>query len=90
MINRTKTGLYIMHRGQRIDVFTEKELKKYLNRSIWQRAIDWFLYQNGFVEMEWYDFMNPVNEPDHECPECGRPQDYEGHCSSNCFNASML
>ena len=43
MINRTKTGLYIMHRGQRIDVFNEKELKKYLNRSTWQRAIDWFL-----------------------------------------------
>ena len=34
------------------------------------------------------DFLNPYNMPNHNCLECGRPQHYDGYCSSNCANAS--
>jgi hypothetical protein len=30
------------------------------------------------------------NDPEHECPECGKPQDKEGYCSGTCFEASLL
>ena len=41
-MQKTETNLYIIHRGKRINVYTETELKKYLNRSLSQRIGDWF------------------------------------------------
>lgn len=40
---------------------------------------------------EWYDFLDPAEQPEYECSECGKPlhQDKE-YCSQSCFNASML
>ena len=39
--------------------------------------------------MEWYDYMNPHDQPEYECVVCERPIHEEGVCSSDCLNASM-
>ena len=39
--------------------------------------------------MHHLDFLNPYNQPDHECPECGKPMHKDDYCSNNCWEASM-
>lgn len=34
--------------------------------------------------MSWDDFMNPHNQPHHECEECGMPIEWEGYCCASC------
>ena len=41
--------------------------------------------------MEWYDCLNPHEQKEYECSECGKPLDTDdGYCSGTCFEASML
>jgi hypothetical protein len=41
--------------------------------------------------MDWYDCLNPDNQKEFECTECGTPMDKEGSvCSGTCFEASMI
>ena len=39
---------------------------------------------------EYLDVGNPADEPEFECPECGKPMDKEDYCSKACWKASML
>mgnify|MGYP000123699108 CR=1 FL=1 len=40
--------------------------------------------------MEWYDDLNPIDQEDSQCVECGKPI-YSGkeYCSGTCFEGSM-
>ena len=40
--------------------------------------------------MEDLDFLNPYNQPEYECRECGKPMDEDDYCSNTCWEASML
>jgi hypothetical protein len=40
--------------------------------------------------MEDLDFLNPYNQPEYECRECGKPMDKDDYCSNTCWEASML
>ncbi len=41
--------------------------------------------------MEWYDNLNPIDEPEYECAHCEKPlYKNKGYCSNSCFNADML
>tara|TARA_B000000477_G_scaffold6822_1_gene5505 strand:+ start:637 stop:762 length:126 start_codon:yes stop_codon:yes gene_type:complete len=40
--------------------------------------------------MEWYDYLNPHEQPEHECGVCGKPMNEDrGVCSNACFEADM-
>jgi predicted nucleic acid-binding Zn ribbon protein len=40
--------------------------------------------------MEWYDFLNPDEQKEFECSECGTPiAEDKQYCSGSCFEASM-
>jgi predicted nucleic acid-binding Zn ribbon protein len=40
--------------------------------------------------MEWYDFLNPHEQDEFECSECGTPMAEDNrYCSGSCFEASM-
>lgn len=40
--------------------------------------------------MEWYDALNPNEQKEYECSECGKPLETDaGYCSGTCFEASM-
>lgn len=40
--------------------------------------------------MEWYDFLNPHDQAEFECQECGADmQEDKQYCSSKCFESSM-
>lgn len=36
------------------------------------------------------NFLDPYDEPEHECTVCGRPIEHEGVCSRICFEADMM
>jgi len=41
--------------------------------------------------MEWYDCLNPHEQKEFECSECGAPMDTDKDvCSGTCFEASMI
>ncbi len=41
--------------------------------------------------MEWYDYMNPHDQPEYKCWVCEKPlHEDKGYCSNNCFKADML
>ena len=41
--------------------------------------------------MEWYDALNPNEQKEFECSECGKPLETDaGYCSGTCFEASMM
>ena len=42
--------------------------------------------------MEWYDYMNPHDQPENKCCVCEKPlitYDDERYCSHDCFKADM-
>ena len=42
-------------------------------------------------DMEWYDCLNPHEQKEYECSECGKPLETDdGYCSGTCFEASMI
>ena len=41
--------------------------------------------------MSWDDFLNPHEQAEYECSECGTSmQTDKGVCSGTCFEASMI
>jgi len=40
--------------------------------------------------MSWDDFLNPHEQPEHECGVCGKPMHEPGYCSNNCWEADMM
>ena len=34
--------------------------------------------------------LDPYNQYEHECPVCGRPQNFKGACSSICQEAELI
>ena len=41
--------------------------------------------------MEWYDYLDPDNELENKCTECGTPiKEDKTYCSRDCYNGSML
>jgi len=36
---KTKTGLFIIHKGNRVNVYTASELKAYQSQSLFQKAL---------------------------------------------------
>jgi len=36
--------------------------------------------------MEWYDFLNPNEQPEYICSYCGNPSE-KAHCSKECERA---
>jgi len=41
--------------------------------------------------MEYYDNLNPDDQEDSECSECGTPiHSGSNYCSGTCFEASMI
>lgn len=41
-MQKTKTGLYIIHEGTKVYVYTEKELKRYFKPTLKTRITRWF------------------------------------------------
>ena len=40
--------------------------------------------------MEWYDYMNPHDQPEYQCCVCEKPlQNDEIYCSHDCFKADV-
>ena len=40
--------------------------------------------------MEWYDYMNPHDQPEFKCCVCEKPlHDDERYCSHDCFKADI-
>ena len=41
--------------------------------------------------MSWDDFLNPHEQTEYECSECGAAmQEDKQYCSTSCFKASMI
>tara|TARA_R110002167_G_scaffold117249_5_gene293065 strand:+ start:345 stop:470 length:126 start_codon:yes stop_codon:yes gene_type:complete len=40
--------------------------------------------------MAWDDYLNPHEQKEYECSQCGEPLETDkGYCSGSCFEASM-